>query len=84
MVHTGQDNTIIMEKEISKPVISLIKDGPVKITGYYILSDQDNNELGTGQEVYLCRCGKSKNKPYCDGTHKTAPGKADSKKISCE
>lgn len=27
--------------------------------------------LECAEEMYLCRCGGSSNKPYCDGTHKT-------------
>jgi CDGSH-type Zn-finger protein len=32
-------------------------------------------------KVALCRCGQSKNKPYCDGSHAQANFKADSAEI---
>jgi CDGSH-type Zn-finger protein len=26
--------------------------------------------IETGEKVFLCRCGASKNKPFCDGSHR--------------
>jgi CDGSH-type Zn-finger protein len=40
--------------------------GPVQIAGQYGEKESD------GSAIYLCRCGQSKNKPYCDGSHKTS------------
>tara|TARA_B100000902_G_scaffold92261_1_gene95670 strand:- start:362 stop:535 length:174 start_codon:yes stop_codon:yes gene_type:complete len=31
-------------------------------------------ELNSGEKVYLCRCFKSKDMPFCDGAHKSIPG----------
>jgi CDGSH-type Zn-finger protein len=67
----------------TKPKIKVTKNGPYLVTGgvplskQIVASDIDGNpvEWRTGQkypkqESYaLCRCGHSKNKPFCDGTH---------------
>ncbi len=44
-------------------------DGPYDIVGSIELNDP-NGEIPESEEHYtLCRCGGSKNKPFCDGTH---------------
>jgi CDGSH-type Zn-finger protein len=47
-----------------------IKDGPLQVTGSLELVSGTGRTLNRVQETWLCRCGESKNKPYCDGTHK--------------
>lgn len=49
--------------------IVVIKNGPLKVKGSLSVKHKDGNEE-THNEVYLCRCGQSKNKPFCDGAHK--------------
>ncbi|MDX9928455.1 MAG: CDGSH iron-sulfur domain-containing protein [Bacteroidales bacterium] len=51
-------------------IIEMIENGPLKITGKIILSDQKRGITRDTDEVYLCRCGKSENKPFCDGSHR--------------
>ena len=50
--------------------VKLIKDGPLQITGSLELVSGTGRTLNRIQETWLCRCGESQNKPYCDGTHK--------------
>jgi CDGSH-type Zn-finger protein len=55
------------------------RDGPLLVRGPFRLEDQDGNEIEVGREtVALCRCGKSKLRPFCDGTHKLTKFRAPS------
>ena len=50
--------------------VTPIKNGPLKITGNLELVSGTGRAINRVQETWLCRCGESKNKPYCDGSHK--------------
>lgn len=50
--------------------IVVIKDGPLHITGVTSIEKSDGTAIDGADEVWLCRCGHSKTKPFCDGTHK--------------
>jgi CDGSH-type Zn-finger protein/uncharacterized Fe-S cluster protein YjdI len=52
-------------------------NGPLKVTGPVELISGTGHTINRGQEFILCRCGHSKNKPYCDGSHKAAGFIAD-------
>ena len=54
-----------------EPMITVTADGPYAIAGGVELLGQKFGD-GASQEHYtLCRCGASKNKPFCDGSHWT-------------
>lgn len=54
-------------------------DGPLVVRGEFRLQDQDGNEIESGREtVALCRCGKSRMRPFCDGSHKLVDFRAPS------
>jgi CDGSH-type Zn-finger protein len=58
--------------------IRTLKDGPYEVRGTVQLIDANRNEFKLSEDpIYLCRCGQSKNKPFCDGSHKTVGFKAD-------
>lgn len=47
-----------------------LPNGPLMVANLTVLKDATNTNLNPSDEIYLCRCGLSKNKPYCDGSHK--------------
>jgi CDGSH iron-sulfur domain-containing protein 3 len=51
-------------------IVEVLDGGPLKITGHIILKDPKKEISDSSVEVYLCRCGRSCNKPYCDESHK--------------
>ncbi len=44
-------------------------NGPYHVTGNFTIVMPNGEELQTNGETWLCRCGGSTNKPFCDGTH---------------
>jgi CDGSH-type Zn-finger protein/uncharacterized Fe-S cluster protein YjdI len=58
-------------------VINIEKDGPLYIYGEVVIKDLEGNVVLQDTRVAMCRCGKSKNKPLCDNSHKPASFKAD-------
>ena len=49
-----------------------IPDGPYFLRGEMTIASADGHEVGEGLRIALCRCGQSKNRPFCDGTHNKA------------
>lgn len=49
--------------------VTVLKAGPLQLRGPFDLHGAQQR-LADCNEGWLCRCGSSKNKPYCDGTHK--------------
>lgn len=52
-----------------EPKVTLSKDGPYCVTGGVELLNVPRGEGASEEHYTLCRCGGSKNKPFCDGTH---------------
>jgi CDGSH-type Zn-finger protein len=50
--------------------ITPYRDGPLLVRGDFEIVDQDGNHIDPGREtVALCRCGRSRIRPFCDGSH---------------
>jgi CDGSH-type Zn-finger protein len=73
---------VVQEKNSKKPIepkfeksIGLIEDpqakasGPLWLKGGIELESADGTKYETRNRMTVCRCGKSKNKPFCDGSH---------------
>lgn len=65
----------------AKPEVGAVAaDGPVRVTakangplmaeGPLEVKAADGSVAFSGDKTWLCRCGQSNNKPFCDGTHK--------------
>ncbi len=52
--------------------VKVITDGPLMVKGDCEVQDAQGNPMPpkAGDAIFLCRCGSSANKPFCDGTHK--------------
>jgi CDGSH-type Zn-finger protein len=59
-----------------QPVVTISPrdNGPYKVTGPVVIADQDGSHwpVAPGKSVWLCRCGHSATKPFCDSSHKAA------------
>ncbi len=70
--HDGSFTRQPATAELGGPLeIHLRENGPIQLIGNLQLEsgDQSHAMLVSGQ-TWLCRCGRSESKPFCDGTHK--------------
>lgn len=59
--------------------ITPYRDGPLIVRGDFELTDQDGVPIDAGRNpVALCRCGKSRSRPFCDGSHQLVRFRAPS------
>ncbi len=61
--------------------VTVGRDGPLHVIGDLRIGDAAESE------VWLCRCGRSANKPFCDGSHNgafTDPGGVGEMKGKCD
>ena len=57
------------EGEERSPMVTVAKNGPYAVTGGIELLGVQKGEGASEEHCTLCRCGGSKNKSFCDGTH---------------
>ena len=65
------------QTQTREPSITVTKDGPYAIVGGVQLLEQAWGQGAATEHYTLCRCGGSKNKPFCDGAHASIGFKDD-------
>jgi uncharacterized Fe-S cluster protein YjdI len=68
-------NAAARDQEVLPPetIVEVKLHGPLLVKGNIIVRDHLGNEIRKEAATYFCRCGASRNKPYCDGSHKKFP-----------
>lgn len=59
-----------MSASPDKVTITALADGPLQVDGEVEILASDGTVVKQGTKNFLCRCGHSANKPFCDGAHK--------------
>jgi CDGSH-type Zn-finger protein len=69
----GREAREEVDQSLREPTITVTKDGPYRMTGGIPLTaggaDLPRNEGSSREHYSLCRCGQSRNKPFCSGMH---------------
>lgn len=52
-------------------------NGPLQADGALTLTNERGEVIFAGERTFLCRCGQSNNKPFCDGSHHAAHFEAE-------
>lgn len=54
---------------MAKVTIQALDNAPFVVEGEAVLLDGEGKTMKIASELHLCRCGLTKNSPYCDGSH---------------
>ena len=57
------------EEPAFEPMIGVTRNGPYWVRGGIPIESEDGQTYEVRNRVTLCRCGQSRNKPFCDGSH---------------
>ena len=57
--------------------VARVRNGPLLLRGSFQIVAASGRVAWRGRRAALCRCGHSKNKPFCDGAHEAAGFRAD-------
>jgi len=73
-IQQEKQNNMDNEQQNPQTCIEIIENGPAIVTGKCIITDKKTGKVSETKNVFaLCRCGKTKNRPFCDGSHVMNP-----------
>ena len=61
----------VKNEQPERPIIELLENGPIVAKNVPHFRGPDGEDIEPKQVMALCRCGASRNKPFCDGSHST-------------
>ncbi|MEX2372077.1 MAG: CDGSH iron-sulfur domain-containing protein [Bacteroidales bacterium] len=59
-------------KDDNTAQFKVTSNGPLQVSGNFELFDSSGELITRQGPLFLCRCGMSSDKPFCDGSHKTS------------
>jgi hypothetical protein len=66
-LENGQTENDVTQDEV--PTIRAWRNGPLRVRGSVTIQNKNSETVFEGNRVSLCRCGASRNKPFCDNSH---------------
>ena len=67
----GATITSVGERDADTASVRVTRHGPLYARGEVTLVAEDGTEIVSDTRLALCRCGHSRRKPLCDGSHRT-------------
>jgi len=58
------------EKKKKTAEFKVLRNGPLQVSGDFILKNMAGKVIEAKDPIFLCRCGGSNTKPFCDGSHR--------------
>lgn len=62
--------SVALDKRAGPLMVTPLPDGPLKVDGALELVTGTGRTIDRRESAFLCRCGASASKPFCDGSHK--------------
>lgn len=68
-LHYRTADPTLAERSEPSNTLTIAAHGPLYLRGSFVVVADDEKELLSDTRAALCRCGGSKNKPFCDNSH---------------